>query len=84
MKKTASNGSSEQPVFNELMQSLEKIVTTLEQGQLPLEQALQQFEQGVTLSRQTQQLLQTAEQKVALVIEEQGKIVSQPLNDVGE
>ena len=34
------------PSFDQTMQDLEQIVQQLEQGELPLEEAIKQFEQG--------------------------------------
>jgi len=59
--------------FEQAMQQLERIVVQLEQGELPLEQALEQFEQAVKLSRLSQQKLQQAEQKVSLLLQQQGQ-----------
>lgn len=53
--------------FEESLTNLEKIVEQLEQGQLPLDQSLKQFEQGVKLIRHCQQALKTAEQKVKIL-----------------
>lgn len=46
------------------MGELEAIVEQLEQGELPLEAALKQFERGVELTRACQGVLQHAEQRV--------------------
>ena len=54
---------AEQPVsFETSLQQLEQIVTHLESGNLPLEEALNEFERGVQLARAGQQTLQQAEQ----------------------
>lgn len=53
--------------FEKSLKKLEKIVQTMEQGNLSLEESLQQFEQGVTLTRQCQQILKAAEQKVKIL-----------------
>ncbi|OEY69316.1 exodeoxyribonuclease VII small subunit [Rheinheimera salexigens] len=53
------------------MSELELIVQQLEQGDLSLDQSLQQFERGITLARQSQQLLQAAEQKVQVLMQQQ-------------
>jgi len=45
-------------------------VQQLEQGDLPLDQALLQFERGVQLSRLSQQQLQSAEQKVQILLQQ--------------
>ena len=38
------------PKFEECLQRLEKIVDQLEKGEIPLEQALKLFEEGIALS----------------------------------
>ena len=43
---------SEQPVeFEAALEELEALVTRMEEGELPLEEALQQFERGIRLTR---------------------------------
>ncbi|AWL12451.1 Exodeoxyribonuclease VII [Saliniradius amylolyticus] len=55
------------------MQELETIVEQMEAGELPLEEALQRFERGIALTQQGQQKLQQAEQKVKMLLAEQGQ-----------
>ena len=50
------------------LEELEALVTRLESGDLPLEQALKEFEHGVKLTRQCQAALQEAEQKVEILL----------------
>ena len=50
------------------LEELEALVTRLESGDLPLEQALKEFERGVKLTRQCQAALQQAEQKVEILL----------------
>ena len=74
-KKTvkASQGSSEQPIdFEQSLNQLDQLVKKLEDQNLPLEQALQTFEQGVALTRQCQQALAHAEQKIKILTQQQG------------
>lgn len=59
-----------QPDLEKSLAELEQIVTTLEDGDLPLEKALKQFEKGVKLSRDCQTALSAAEQKVQILINE--------------
>ncbi|MEN5016525.1 exodeoxyribonuclease VII small subunit [Erwinia sp. Eh17-17] len=60
---------AEQPVsFETSLQQLEQIVTHLESGNLPLEEALNEFERGVQLARAGQQTLQQAEQRVQILL----------------
>lgn len=62
-KKTESNIS-----FEQSLSELEAIVQRLESGNLPLEDALNEFERGVTLARQGQRQLQKAEQRVQILL----------------
>jgi exodeoxyribonuclease VII small subunit len=50
------------------LEALEALVARLEKGDLPLEQALKEFEHGVKLTRQCQTALQEAEQKVEILL----------------
>jgi exodeoxyribonuclease VII small subunit len=50
------------------LEELEALVLRLEGGDLPLEQALKEFEHGVKLTRQCQTALQEAEQKVEILL----------------
>jgi exodeoxyribonuclease VII small subunit len=50
------------------LEDLEALVVRLESGDLPLEQALKEFERGVKLTRQCQTALQEAEQKVEILL----------------
>ncbi|HVY67217.1 MAG TPA: exodeoxyribonuclease VII small subunit [Gammaproteobacteria bacterium] len=50
------------------LEELEALVTRMESGDLPLEQALKEFERGVKLTRQCQTALQEAEQKVEILL----------------
>lgn len=50
--------------------SLEKIVDELESGDLPLEKAMQKFEDGIKLTRSCQAALREAEQKVEILMQD--------------
>ncbi|MDO2947609.1 exodeoxyribonuclease VII small subunit [Aeromonas simiae] len=56
--------------FDATLAELEAIVQQLEQGSLPLEEALKQFEQGIHLVRAGQQKLEQAEQKIQILMDE--------------
>ncbi|MER2493078.1 exodeoxyribonuclease VII small subunit [Catenovulum sediminis] len=51
---------------------LEKLVQQMEQGELPLEEALKQYERGVALVRASQQKLEQAEQKIKILQQKNG------------
>ncbi|HHC73002.1 MAG TPA: exodeoxyribonuclease VII small subunit [Thiotrichales bacterium] len=58
--------------FEKALQELEALVETLEQGELPLEESLKQFEKGIQLTRQCQEALDAAEQRVEILMQEKG------------
>ena len=49
---------------------LEKLVEELEDGDLPLEQAMKKFEKGIKLTRSAQAALKDAEQKVEILLKD--------------
>jgi exodeoxyribonuclease VII small subunit len=55
------------PDFEAALAELESIVQRLEQGELPLEESLRQFERGVALTRSCQKALRQAEQKIRVL-----------------
>lgn len=59
--------------FEESLQELETIVSQLEQGDLNLEASMTLFERGLTLSKHSQNKLQDAEQKVRLLMNDNGE-----------
>ena len=61
------------PDFEASMAELEQIVERLEQGDLPLEASLAQFERGVALTRACQTALRAAEQRVQVLVQKPGE-----------
>ncbi|SMN11562.1 Exodeoxyribonuclease VII small subunit [uncultured Candidatus Thioglobus sp.] len=70
--------------FNKGLEELEQIVSTMESGDLSLEDSLKYFEQGVALTRQCQTALSKAEQKIAKLSAEDGYQNEQSLNTTEE
>jgi exodeoxyribonuclease VII small subunit len=61
--------------FEEALQKLETIVTQMEEGDLPLEETLKAFEEGVRLARFCASKLDEAERKVEKLMRDQaGKL----------
>lgn len=58
--------------FEEQLNQLQQIVTKLETGNVPLEDALNEFQAGVKLSRDLEKKLTEAEQTVAKLIDQDG------------
>ncbi len=67
--------------FEESLAELEQLVERMEQGNLPLEESLKLFERGVQLTRSCQKALKEAEQKVQILLEENGEPTLQPFTD---
>jgi exodeoxyribonuclease VII small subunit len=62
--------------FETSLEQLEQIVQQLEDGDLPLEQSLQLFEQGIRLSRECQERLSQAERRIEILLRDnQGRPV---------
>ncbi len=56
--------------FEKALRELEQLVEKMEEGDLSLEESLKQFERGIALTRACQQALQSAEQKVQILLSE--------------
>lgn len=70
--------------FEESLQQLEKIVEQLERGDLPLEQSLVLFEEGMRLSQACKQELDSAEGKVEILLKQNGKVTAVPFETSDE
>lgn len=70
--------------FEQALENLEELVSSMEDGELTLEESLQAFEKGVKLTRECQSALKNAEQKVQLLINENGDTEEIDLDDVEE
>ena len=64
--------------FAERIQQLQSLVSQLEEADLPLDQSLKKFEDGVQLVRSAQEELSTAEQKVNKLLEESPNQQAEP------
>jgi exodeoxyribonuclease VII small subunit len=54
--------------LEETLAELEQLVARLEEGELPLDKALKEFERGIRLTRQCQSVLKDAEQKIQILL----------------
>ncbi|MBQ0742457.1 MAG: exodeoxyribonuclease VII small subunit [Pseudomonas sp.] len=70
--------------FEQSLGDLRKLVERLESGELSLEDSLTAFEQGVALTRDCQQALSQAEQKVQLLVEQHGNLTTEPFDGPAE
>ena len=76
-KKTAKPASFD---FEATLNELEALVNRMEQGELPLEESLKDFERGIALTRLCQQALKEAEQKVQQLSARQADADLQPFD----
>lgn len=67
--------------FEDAYARLEAAVTALQDGQMPLERALQYYEEGMRLAQYCNELLQKAELRVQqLSVDSQGMVELHPLD----
>ena len=67
--------------FEDALNKLEKIVSKLEEGDIPLEESLKLFEEGIRLSKFCNQKLDEAERKVEILLKgKNGVLKPQPFD----
>jgi exodeoxyribonuclease VII small subunit len=79
--KSKAQKSENLPDFEQSLTELEALVAKLEQGDVPLEEALKTFERGVALTRQCQTALRTAQQKVEILLSRNGEETIESFSD---
>ncbi len=70
--------------FEKALDNLEEVVTAMEDGELSLEESLQAFEKGIKLTRECQTALNNAEQKVQILLNENGATKALKLDHVDD
>ncbi|WFE12813.1 exodeoxyribonuclease VII small subunit [Bacillus atrophaeus] len=60
--------------FEEAMKGLEGIVAKLEEGDVPLEQAITYFQEGMALSKMCHEKLQKVEKQMDFILKEDGEL----------
>ncbi len=60
--------------FEESMKKLETIVTELENGKLTLDESVQKFEEGMKIAKQCNDILEGAEKKITILLENDGEL----------
>ena len=83
-RKRSKPEAAQQPSFEQALEQLEAIVHQLEEGEIGLNEALQQYEQGVKLLRQCHDLLHGAERRIELLsgVDAEGNPVATPMDDI--
>jgi len=72
------------PKFEECLQRLEAIVKEMERGDLPLEESLKLFEEGVALSASCRKELEDAEGKIEILLKQDGKLRAEAFGESSE
>jgi exodeoxyribonuclease VII small subunit len=71
--------------FEAALRRLEEIVEELEKGDIPLEQSLKLFEEGIKLSRLCTKRLEDAERRVDILLKDKaGNVIEQPFEEPEE
>ncbi|WP_058303724.1 exodeoxyribonuclease VII small subunit [Gorillibacterium timonense] len=82
--KSGQSAEEQALTFEEAMERLEGIVTRLESGDVPLEQAIEWFQEGMKLSQLCGQKLEQVERKIEMLVAENGSLVKRPFPVEGD
>ncbi len=84
-KQDGPSDAAAEPRFEDALAELEGLVRRLEQGDLPLEESLVDFERGMGLVKQLSKRLEEIERRVeVLLAQNDGELAVQPLDDEAE
>jgi len=68
--------------FEEGLKKLERIVADLENGNLPLDESLEKYEEGIRLSKMCAKKLEAAKKKVEILLKsEDGSVELKPFDE---
>jgi exodeoxyribonuclease VII small subunit len=70
--------------FEAALARLEQIVRDLEAGELPLETAIENFQEGMKLAKICRDKLEQAEQKIEMLVKENGEFLKKPFQPEDE
>lgn len=73
-------GTESRKDFEGNITRLKEVVKQLEEGDLSLEESLEFFEEGIKLYRLCNEVLNNAEQRISLLIEEDNSIIEKPFD----
>lgn len=77
-EKSKVTREEEELSFEQALSRLEEVVEKLEQEDLPLEEAIELFQEGMRLSRISSEKLDKVEQKIQILMEENGELKARP------
>lgn len=64
--------------FEEQIEQLENIVKELEKGELSLENSVSKFEEGIKISKECNKMLEEAEKKITILVNQEGEMKEEP------
>ena len=68
--------------FEEALKKLERIVGDLENGEIPLDESLEKYEEGIALSRMCMKKLEAAKKKVEVLLKnDDGSVELKPFDE---
>ena len=67
--------------FEEALKKVEKIVSDLEAGKLPLDESLKKYEEGVRLVAACSRILEQAQKKVEVLTKKEGSFQLKPFEE---
>lgn len=70
--------------FEQAMERLEEVVSQLEHGDIPLEEAIKLYGEGTKLASICRKKLDWAEQQVEILVEENGEWTKKPFQSIRE
>jgi exodeoxyribonuclease VII small subunit len=79
-KRAKDKTSDDELDFEAILEQLEEVVETLEEGDAPLEQALSTFERGVRLARLGGARLDEAERRIEVLLSDEDPGQTRPLD----
>ncbi len=68
--------------FEENLNRLEEIVSILEDGKISLEESVKLFEEGMDLMKECSKRLDSIENKISVLIQEDGRIKEEPFTNL--
>ncbi len=71
MARTSKNDDIEKMTFEQAIQQLKGIVDRIEQGEIPLQDSLEQYEKGMALIKHCRDILQKAEKRIEKISKEE-------------
>ena len=77
---TQENDATKLADFENQLAELEEIVAQMETGEMTLEDSLKAYERGIKLTRECQSALDSAQQRINILMERNGTLTEEPFD----